>query len=101
MSNPVFEAVRTVLAVREFQDKPIPGDVMRRIVESAHLSASSINLQPWHFVLVTGRENLKQLGALVKTGPYVAGASAAVVVAYVMKSGANLGSRTHPGPSNP
>jgi nitroreductase len=78
--------VRTVLAVREFQDKPIPDEVLRRIVESGHLTASSINLQPWHFVLVTNREELRELGMLVKTGPYVAGAAAAVVVAYEKKS---------------
>jgi nitroreductase len=46
MAHPVFDAARTVLAVREFQDKPIPDDVLRRIVESGPLSASSINLQP-------------------------------------------------------
>ena len=86
MSNPVFDAVRTVLAVREFQDKAIPDEVLRRIVESGHLSASSINLQPWHFVLVTNREELRALGMLVKTGPYVAGAAAAVVVAYEKQS---------------
>jgi nitroreductase len=33
MANPVFETVRTVLAVREFEDKPIPDDVLDRIVE--------------------------------------------------------------------
>jgi nitroreductase len=86
MTNPVFEAVRTVLAVREFQDKPIPDEVMRRIVEAGHLTASSINLQPWHFVLVRDREALRDLGALVKTGPYIAGAAAAVIVAYEKES---------------
>ena len=30
----VFDAVRTVLAVRKYQDKPIPLDVVRRIVEA-------------------------------------------------------------------
>jgi nitroreductase len=86
MANPVFDTVRTVLAVREFQQKPIPDDVLRRIVESAHLTASSINLQPWHFVLVTDRDKLHELGGLIKTGPYVASAAAAVVVAYDKKS---------------
>src|ERR1700682_4235220 len=86
MAHPVFDAVRTVLAVREFQDKPIPDDVLRRIVESGPLSASSINLQPWHFVLVTDRDELRELGKLIRTGPYIAGAGAAVVVAYEKKS---------------
>jgi nitroreductase len=82
MTNPVFEAARTVLAVREYQDKPIPDDLMRRIVEAGHLTASSVNLQPWHFVLVRDRDRLRELGAIVTTGPYMAGAAAAIVVAY-------------------
>jgi nitroreductase len=82
MSNPVFEAVRTVLAVREYQDRSIPDDVLGRIVEAGHLSASASNAQPWHFVVVSDRAGLRDLGALVAHGPYIAGAAAAVVVAY-------------------
>jgi nitroreductase len=82
MANPVFDAVRTVLAVRDFQDKPIPDDVMRSIVEAARLTASAGNLQPWHFVLVRSRDGLRELGALVRTGPYIATAAAAIVVAF-------------------
>ncbi|HKB34063.1 MAG TPA: nitroreductase family protein [Candidatus Dormibacteraeota bacterium] len=82
MSNAVFEAARTVLAVREYQDKPIPDDVLSRIVEAGHLSASASNVQPWHFVVVRDRAGLKELGGLVASGPYIAGAAAAIVVAY-------------------
>ena len=53
---------------------------------AGHLSASAGNTQPWHFVLVTKREGLRELGGLVRTGPYVAGAAAAVVVAYKTES---------------
>ena len=38
----VFEAVRTVLAVREFQDKPVPPDAARRIVEAAQAGCSLV-----------------------------------------------------------
>ncbi len=76
----VFDAVRTVLAVRQFQDKPIPEETVRRIVEAAHLTASSRNGQPWHFIVVQDRERLRQLGALAPTGPYIAQAPLAVVV---------------------
>jgi nitroreductase len=81
MPNPVFEAVRTVLAVREYQDREVPGEVLDRIVEAGHLSASSMNMQPWQFVVVRDREALRELGGLVRTGPYIAGAAAAIVVA--------------------
>lgn len=77
----VFEDVRTILAVRSYQDKPVPEEVVRRIVEAARLTASSINLQPWHFVVVQEKETLRAFGRMAKTGPYIAGAALAVVVA--------------------
>ncbi len=48
----VFEAVRTVLAVRRYKGQLVPANVVRAIVEAGRLSASSINLQPWHFIVV-------------------------------------------------
>jgi nitroreductase len=77
----VFEAVRTGLAVREYQDKPVPPETVRRIVEAGRLTGSSMNRQPWHFIVVQNSDTLRQLGALAKTGPYVAQAALAIVVA--------------------
>ena len=77
----VFEAVRTVLAVRDYQDTPVPPDIVRRIVEAGRLTASSMNGQPWHFIVVENRDTLRQMGALVRTGPYIAQAPLAIVVA--------------------
>ena len=44
----VYEAVKTVLVVWSYQSKPIPPEMVNRIVEAAHLTAGSMNLQPWH-----------------------------------------------------
>ena len=77
----VYEAVRTVLAVRKYQDKPVPPDIVQRIVEAGRLTGSSINGQPWHFIVVENRDTLRQLGALARTGPYIAQAPLAIVVA--------------------
>jgi nitroreductase len=84
--NPVFEAVRTMLAVREYQDREIPDEVVQRIVEAGHLTSSSMNAQPWHFVVARKRETLREFGALAKTGPYIASAAMAIVVATEKKS---------------
>jgi nitroreductase len=81
MSNEVFEAVRTVLAVREYQDKPIPQVVFLRILEAGRLTASARNAQPWHFIAVRERDALRKLGSLVRTGGYTANAAAAIIVA--------------------
>jgi nitroreductase len=81
MDNAVFDAVRTMVAVRDYADRPVPDDVVGRIVEAAHLSASAMNRQPWHFVVVRDRDRLREIAALAKTGPYIKGAALAVVVA--------------------
>ena len=77
----VFEAVRTLLAVRGYQDKPVPDAVVRRIVEAGRLTGSGMNRQPWHFIVVRDRDTLRRLGALASSGPYVAQAPLAIVVA--------------------
>ncbi len=77
----VFDAVRTILAVRSYKDKPVPPDIVRHILDAGRLSASGSNQQPWHFIVVDDREMLKKLAVAVKTGPYVAQAALAIVVA--------------------
>ena len=82
----VSDAVRTLRAIRAFRDSPVPEPVVHKIVEAARLTASSINKQPWHFVVVQDRDTLRQLGGRVRTGPYIAQAPLAVAVAYQQDS---------------
>jgi nitroreductase len=77
----VFEAVHTVLAVRSYLKKTIPQDVVLRIVEAGRLTASSMNRQPWHFIVIDNQDTLRQLGEMARTGPYIAQAPLAIVVA--------------------
>ncbi len=77
----VYDAIHTVLAVREFQNKPVPDYVVNKIVEAARLTASSKNGQPWHFVIVQNRDTLTKLGAAITSGPYNAQAAFAIAVA--------------------
>jgi len=81
MPMDAFEAVRTVLAVRSYQDKPVPDAVVQRIVEAGRLTGSGMNRQPWHFIVVRDKNMLRRLGALASSGPYVAQAPMAIVVA--------------------
>ena len=77
----VFEAVSTVLAVRSYRPDPIPHEVVARIVEAGRLTGSSMNGQPWHFVVVDDHATLQRMGNLAQTGPYIAQAPLAIVVA--------------------
>src|SRR5438093_7166449 len=79
----VFEAIRTVLAIRQYKDSPIPEETVRRIVEAGRLTASSQNKQPWHFIVVRERRTLQELAQLARSGPYIAEAAKADNVAVV------------------
>lgn len=75
-----FDAVKTLLAVRSYQNKAIPTDIVTRIVQAARLTGSSRNRQHWDFVVVQNKETLRKLGGLASTGSYIAEAPLAVAV---------------------
>lgn len=77
----VFEAIRTLLSVRSYQDKSVPEESIRRILEAGRLTGSAKNAQPWQFIVVQDREVLRRLGELVRSGSHVAQAPLAIVVA--------------------
>jgi nitroreductase len=81
-----FEAIRTLLAVRRYLDRPVPEAIIRKIVEAGRLTGSAMNLQPWHFIVIQEGETLSRLGALARSGPYIAQAPLAIAVA-VERSG--------------
>jgi nitroreductase len=76
----VFEAVRTLLAVREYDNRPVPEETIRRIVEAGRLTGSSMNGQPRQFIVVQDPATLQQLGSLARSGGYTARAPMAIVV---------------------
>lgn len=57
----VFDAVRARKSIRAYEPKEIPEDVMSRILESARISPSANNGQPWHFIVVRDADKRKIL----------------------------------------
>lgn len=76
----VFEAVKTVLAVRGYQNKPVPADVIQRVVEAGQLTGSAMNAQPWHFIIAQNVEMIGKIAEAARSGPYTAQAPVAIVV---------------------
>ncbi|MCV7221807.1 nitroreductase [Mycolicibacterium elephantis] len=50
----VYQAVESRRAVRGFLDRPVPVEVLRRVLAAATFAPSGSNLQPWHIYVVTG-----------------------------------------------
>lgn len=61
----VREAVASRRSVRHFLPTPVPGTVIRRVLEQALRAPSGGNLQPWHLHVVGGAR-LDELKALMR-----------------------------------
>lgn len=60
----VIERLRTVRQIRQYAPEPVPDDVVRDLITVARWTGSSRNTQPWHFVVVTDKEQLRRIGQL-------------------------------------
>ncbi len=49
----VFEAIQARKSVRSYIDKPVPKEILDKILEAGRLAPSASNNQPWRFVAVT------------------------------------------------
>ena len=47
--------------VRDFSDRPVPRDLIETALKVANTAPSGANLQPWHFVAVSGPETKKKI----------------------------------------
>lgn len=68
MSISVDEAVLSRRSVRGFLDKPVPLDVLRRVMDTARWAPSGCNFQPWQASVLTG-EPLKALRNKIVNAP--------------------------------
>jgi nitroreductase len=60
----IYEAMRTLRAVRRLRPDPIPDDVLRRVLEAASWAPTGGNAQPFRIVVVKDRAKKERLGAL-------------------------------------
>jgi nitroreductase len=75
-----WDAIRSRRDVREFADRPLAPADLDRILEAGRRAPSSVNGQPWDFVVVTGRERLVELAAVWRFAGHVARSAATVAL---------------------
>jgi len=71
-----WDAITSRRNVRQFEDRPLAGADLDRILEAGRRAPSSRNWQPWDFVVVTDREQLKDLARVLQRAGHVAGSAA-------------------------
>ena len=59
-----YDLIRTRESIRDYNpEKPVPDEVLNRILNAGRLAPSASNLQPWTFVVVSSPEKLKEVRA--------------------------------------
>jgi nitroreductase len=71
--------IKTRRSIRSYADKPIPDDVLGRVLEAARIAPSACNFQPWRFVVVKDAAARAQLAKLAHGQQFVAKAPAVIV----------------------
>lgn len=76
----VSEAIRTKRAIRKFQERPLPEDVIRAILNAGRRSQSSKNEQAWQFIVIRDKAILQALSGCGQWAGHLAGAAVAVAI---------------------
>lgn len=76
----VNDVIRAKRAIRQFEDRPLPDEVARAILNAGRLSQSSKNTQPWQFVAVRDRATLEALSQCGTWAGHLAGAALGVAI---------------------
>jgi nitroreductase len=93
-----FEVLESRRSVRRFQERPIPEELLRRILEAARNAPSGGNMQPWELVVVRERDAIRRIVETTFTGfdpssgkrqVWLAGAPVSVVACADVKRSAS------------
>ena len=69
-----------VWQARQYRPDPVPDDVVAELLEIARWTGSSRNTQPWHFIVVTDKEQLRQISQLRAPINWLADAPLAIAI---------------------
>ena len=82
----LLDLIKERKSVREYQDKKIPKEDLKKILQAGYLAPSWMNSQPWKFILVESEETKDLLCELSSNQPHVKNA-AAVIICIADKNG--------------
>jgi nitroreductase len=75
-----MDALRGRRSVRVYQERPVPREVIEKIIDAARLAPTANNIQPWEFVVVTDPDARRKIAGLTDWGKFIAQSGACVAV---------------------
>jgi nitroreductase len=77
----LLESIRTRRAIRRFKPDPVPPELVEKLLEAARWAPSSVNCQPWEFIVITDPETKKRMSRAFVIGPFLNQAPLVITVA--------------------
>jgi nitroreductase len=75
-----LEAIFTRRSIRQYTSQNVPNEFVQELLAAAMQAPSAGNQQPWHFILVTERKQLKALADVLPYGKMLKNAPLGVAV---------------------
>jgi nitroreductase len=75
-----LEAIMTRKSVREFEEKPMPEETVGKLLAAGMQAPTARNGQPWHFIVMTGKDALGQVAKFSQYAAMAPSASAGILV---------------------
>lgn len=67
-----LKAIQQRHSTRAYNGEAVPQEALKRLVDAGRLAPTARNEQPWEFVVVTKRDQLRAIAALTDYGDFIA-----------------------------
>ena len=81
-----LEAILTRRSIREYTSQAVPDELIKKLLYAAMQAPSAGNQQPWHFIVVTERNQMNSLADALPFGKMLLHAPLAIVVCADLKA---------------
>lgn len=76
-----LEAIKKRRSIREYKDKPVPKELLEKIVDAGRYAATARDIQPWEFIVITDPAILKKIGEIASpNGNFISNSKACIAV---------------------
>jgi len=80
MEEAVYNNIMTRSSVRSYLDKPVEREKVEKLLRAGMAAPSAVDKRPWHFTVVTDKEQLSKIAELTPNAGMAAKAPLAIVV---------------------
>lgn len=75
-----LEAIISRRSIRKFEEKPVPQEMVEKLLKAAMYAPSAKNYRPWHFLVINERTKLDELSDLHPSAKMLKTATLAILV---------------------